>query len=127
MCLVFAILSYLQSQCSITVNVHNTVHLHIGSKNPLQTLIDLHANDVHDTARFCQCIKLDKQLCDEVESRNHGDLKKKMEAAWFNTHTDEPTWEEIVDILVCMKKVHDAKRIADQAGVKFVHVDQYRE
>ena len=87
----------------------------------LEILID-DLPEITNTARLCHCMRLDKRLCDKIEQEMQGDLWKQtreIAAAWFDRHIEEPSWEEIINILVCMNKVHDAKKIADKRGIKF--------
>ena len=101
----------------------------IVSNTPLETLVDLLAKNATNSDHFCHCMRLDEQLCDELDrntmQENAKTKMRKMIAAWSKIHADRPSSEVLIKILVCMKKVLNAKRIADQTGVKFVYVDQY--
>ena len=101
----------------------------IDANIPLEALVGLFAKNATNPNFFCHCMRLDEQLCDELNRNTiQEDVKtkmRKMVAAWSKRHPDRPSWKRIVKILACMKKFLDAKRIADQTGVKFVYVDQY--
>ena len=83
--------------------------------------------DITSLARLSHCMKLDKHICDMIERdkyRNLWEQIRELTAAWLDRHIEEPSWEEIVRILVCMKKLGYAKQIADKTGVDFERVRQ---
>ena len=83
--------------------------------------------EITNPSRLCHCMKLDKHICDKIEQENYQDLWKQtreLTAAWLDRHIEEPSWEEIVRILVCMEKLLYAKKIAGKTGVDFERVRQ---
>ena len=76
--------------------------------------------DITEIARFCHCLGLDKVVCDRIEHEIQDTWKQTRDiaSAWLERHAERPSWLEIIKTLTCMKKCFDAKRIADQTGVK---------
>lgn len=80
-----------------------------------------HLPDITDTARFCHCLGMKKNVCDRIEWETQGDLWKQtrdIASAWLERHTERPRWLELIKALICMEKCYDAKRIAEKTGVK---------
>ena len=87
----------------------------------LETLID-DLPVIVNPSRLCHCMKLDKQTCDRIEQEHKENLWKQtreIAATWFDRHVEEPSWEEVIEILICMENIRHAKIIADKWGVKF--------
>lgn len=114
-----------QLKCIAMQNYFSTInhkspfhHFFIGIIHSLEILIN-HLSDITNTALFCHCMKLDKNVCDKIEKENPGDLWKQtreMAAAWFNGHSEKPSWKEVFETFRCMKMNLLAQEIKDQTG-----------